>query len=127
MIKRWLGIDGFDLMIQVGITGMIMIIVDSASNGPGSDGAIAAVVAVSLGVLAWRRSRALKRMPAESTGEYQAERVAVLEDRVAELEQGQSRVLELEERLEFTERLLVQVREQAADAARLLPGEGRRS
>jgi membrane protein implicated in regulation of membrane protease activity len=122
MIKRWLGIDGFDLLIQVGITAMIMVIVESASRGPDADGALAAVVAVSLGVLAWRRSRALKNRPPQTSGEYQAERLAMLEDRVAELEQGQSRVLELEERLEFTERMLVQVREQA-DAARLLPGE----
>lgn len=126
MIKRWLGIDGFDLLIQVGITGMVMIIVDSASTGPGSEGAIAAVVACSLGLLAWRRNRALKHMPPQSSGEYQAERLAVLEDRIAELEQGQSRVLELEERLEFTERMLVKVREQA-DAARLMPGESGRS
>lgn len=122
MIKRWLGIDAFDLLIQVGITAMIMIIVETASRGPDSDGALAAVVAVSLGILAWRRNRALKHRPPQTSGEYQAERLAVLEDRVAELEQGQSRVLELEERLEFTERMLVQVREQA-DAARLLPGE----
>lgn len=127
MIKRWLGIDAFDLIIQVGITAMIMIIVDTASRGPDSDGAIAAVVACSLGVLAWRRARALKHRPPETTGEYQGERLAMLEDRVAELEQGQSRMLELEERLEFTERLLVQVREQATDAARLLPGERGRS
>lgn len=121
MIRKFFGIDAFDLMIQVGITGMIMIVVDSASHGPGSDGAIAMVVATSLAVLAWRRNRALKHRPPETTGEYQSERIAVLEDRVAELEHTSSRVLELEERLEFTERMLVQVREQAD--ARLLPGD----
>ncbi len=121
MIKRWIGIDGFDLLVQVGITGMIMIIVDTASHSPDSEGALAAVVACSLGVLAWRRSRALKQRPPETTGDYQAERITTLEDRVAELEQGQSRIFELEERLEFTERLLVQVREQ--NDARVLPGE----
>lgn len=126
MIKRWLGLDGFDLLIQVGITAMVMIIVESAARGPDSDGALAAVVAVSLGILAWRRTRALRNRPPQTSGEYQAERLALLEDRIAELEQGQSRVLELEERLEFAERMLVQAREQA-ESARLLPGEPGRS
>jgi hypothetical protein len=100
---------------------MLMIIVDSASHGP-SDGAIAAVVAVSLGILAWRRSRALRQRPPETTGEVQAVRLAQVEDRLAELEQVQARLLELEERLDFTERLLVRQRE--AEAARLAPGGG---
>ncbi|MFN8651769.1 MAG: hypothetical protein U0133_07685 [Gemmatimonadales bacterium] len=121
MIKRFFGIDGFDVLIQVGITAMIMIVVDSASHGPESDGALAMVVACSMAILAWRRNRALKHRPLETTGEYQSERLAVLEDRVAELEHAGNRVLELEERLEFTERMLVQVREQAD--ARLLPGD----
>jgi C4-dicarboxylate-specific signal transduction histidine kinase len=122
VIKRTLGLDWFDLLIHVGVTGMFMIIVDSASHGPDSEGAIAAVVAVSLGVLAWRRARALRNRPAFTTGEVQADRLAHLEDRVADLEQAQARVLELEERLDFTERLLVRQRDQA-EAGRLAPGE----
>jgi hypothetical protein len=122
VIKRMLGLDWFDLAIHVGITAMIMIIVDSASHGPGEDGAVAAVVAVSLGVLAWRRARALKHRPPETTGEVQAERLAQVEDRLAELEAVQARLLELEERLDFTERLLVRQRE--AEAAKLAPGGG---
>jgi hypothetical protein len=121
VIKRHLGLDWFDLLIHVGITGMFMVIVDSASTGPGSDGAIAAVVAVSMGILAWRRARALRGRPPITTGEVQADRLAQLEDRVADLEQAQGRVLELEERLDFTERLLVRQREQT-EAARLAPG-----
>ena len=31
MMKRWLGIDGFDLVIHTGITAMFMVIVASAS------------------------------------------------------------------------------------------------
>jgi hypothetical protein len=42
----------------------------------------------------------------ESTGEVAALRVEELESRVAELEQGQMRMQELEERLDFAERLL---------------------
>lgn len=41
-----------------------------------------------------------------STGEMAAERVAELEARVSELEAVQARLLELEERVDFAERLL---------------------
>lgn len=119
MIKRAFGLDWFDLAVHVGITAMVMIIVDSASHGPGSEGALAAVVGLSLGLLAWRRSRALKHRPPETTGEVQAERMAIMEDRLAELEQVQGRVMELEERLDFAERLLAQHR----DPARLPAGD----
>jgi hypothetical protein len=115
--RRHLGIDGIDFLIHAGITAMLMVIADSASTGPGSDGAIAGVVAVSLGLLAWRRSRALKRIGTD-TGEVQFDRMNELENRVAELEIQQGRVLELEERLDFTERLLTQQR----DAVRQLGG-----
>lgn len=121
MIKRAFGLDWFDLAVHIGITAMVMIIVDSASHGPGSEGALAAVVGLSMGLLAWRRSRALRSRPAETTGEVQAERMAAVEDRLADLEQMQARVLELEERLDFTERLLVRQKEQ--EAARLAPGD----
>ncbi len=46
-------------------------------------------------------------------------RVAQLEQRVAELEAGQARVAELEERMDFAERLLAR-----PDAAVRLPGGG---
>ncbi len=121
MIKRPFGLDWFDLAIHIGITGMIMIVVDSASVGPAKDGPLAAIVGLSMGVLAWRRNRALKNRPPETTGEIQLDRMNQLEDRMAELEQMQNRVMELEERLDFTERLLVRQREQ--EDARLLPGE----
>src|SRR5262249_12914383 len=104
-----------------GITGMVMIMVGTASRGPDADGAIAAVVGLSLGILAWRRHRAMKNRPPETTGEIQAERIAILEDRLADLEQIQAPVFELEERLDFTERLLVRQRDQ--EAARLAPGD----
>jgi hypothetical protein len=41
-----------------------------------------------------------------TTGEMTAERVGELEARIAELEASQGRLLELEERVEFAERLL---------------------
>jgi hypothetical protein len=42
----------------------------------------------------------------------EAERIFALEDRVAELEGQQGRMLELEERLDFAERMLTRQREQ---------------
>jgi hypothetical protein len=118
MIKRAIGLDWFDLLIHAGVTMTVMVMVLSSVKGPDGDGAVAAVVGISLGVLAWRRSRAMRNRPPETTGEVQAERMAILEDRLAELEQVHARVMELEERLDFTERLLAQQR----DPARLPAG-----
>ncbi len=109
-LKRYLGLDGFDLMIQVGITGMLMVVASSAATGGHDEVPIALIVAASLGLLAWRRNRALKRMGPE-TGEVHLDRIQDLESRIAELEMEHGRVLELEERLDFTERMLTQQRE----------------
>jgi len=43
-----------------------------------------------------------------TTGEMEAERIAELEQRVADLEAGQAHVADLAERLDFAERLLAQ-------------------
>jgi hypothetical protein len=118
-LKSTLGLDWFDLAIHVGVTITLMIVADSASTGPGNEGVISMVVATSLVVLAWRRARAIRKGVVTGSGEYQAERVVDLEHRVADLEAQQGRMIDLEERLDFTERLLTQQRER--DAARL-PG-----
>ncbi len=107
MIKRYLGLDGFDLLIHVGITAMLMVVAATAANGPDDAALIAMVVAASLGLLAWRRTRALRQMGTD-TGEERLDRLHELEHRIAELEIERGRVLELEERLDFTERLLTQ-------------------
>jgi membrane protein implicated in regulation of membrane protease activity len=109
MIKRWLGLDAFDTIIHVGVTVALMVVVDSASMGPQSDGVMALVVAASLVALAYRRTRAMRRSMAQDQGDR--ERVQELEARVADLEAGQSRMLELEERVDFAERMLSQQRE----------------
>lgn len=119
-LKSRIGLDWFDLAIQAGITGMLMIVADSATSGSGSDALISLVVATSLLVLAWRRARAIRLGVAQGSGEVQRDRLAELEHRVAELESEQARVLELEERLDFAERLLTQQRER--DAERLPAG-----
>jgi hypothetical protein len=110
MIKKWLGLDLFDLIVHVGVTLALMVVVDTASIGPDSEGVMALVVAGSLIALAYRRHRALRRM-ADTPADV--DRVHELEMRVADLEAGQSRMLELEERVDFAERLLSQQREPA--------------
>ncbi len=107
--KRTVGLDWFDLLIHIGITGMLMVVVDSASHGE-SDGAIAAVVAMSMGLLAWRRNRALRQLGPDEAAPGEG-RLQELEQRVAELELERGRLLELEERVDFAERMLTQQRE----------------
>lgn len=110
--RRHIGVDFVDTLIHVGVTFMVMII--AAEAGPGSEEVtISLVVAVSLVVFAWRRKIALRNLPVESTGERSAVRLEDLEARMADLEQANVRVAELEERLDFAERLLAQRSEPA--------------
>jgi hypothetical protein len=87
-----------------------MVVASSAATGGHDEVPLAIVVASSLGLLAWRRHRGLTRMGSE-TGEVHLDRLHELENRVAELEIRQEQMLELEERLDFAERLLTQQRE----------------
>lgn len=116
MIKRYLGLDLFDLVIQFGATVALGVVAGSMA-APHEEVGIALVVAASFGLLAWRRARALREQATTAVGG--SDRIAELEQRVAELEYGQSRMLELEERMDFNERLLVRQR----DEARLAPGD----
>jgi hypothetical protein len=112
MIKRWLGIDGIDFLIQAAITICVAIIVSEMSS-PNDEILVSATFAASFGVLGYRRHWARKRgdldKPAAApSGEY----VAELEHRLAEIEAAQQRIYELEERVDFAERLLSQQRGQ---------------
>jgi len=122
-LKSSLGLDWFDLLIHVGITMMLMVVAATAATGGHEEVGISLVVAGSLGLLAWRRQRAVRRGLTAASGEYQADRMVELEHRVAQLEADQGRGVELEERLDFAERLLTQQRER--EAGRLPLGEGR--
>ncbi len=98
-LKSRFGLDGFDLFVHLVVTACIFF----AMAVSGAEEELFGVVAVSLIVLAIRRRQALRRgiEPAEADA-----RIEFLEQRVAELEAGHERMMELEERLDFAERLL---------------------
>ena len=103
--REHIGLDGFDLLIHAGVTSAFIGFV-AMSNGP--EELMPVATGVSLLVLALRRHVALRtrRQVGLSSGEMAAERLAGLEQRMEELEAEQARVAELEERLDFAERLL---------------------
>jgi hypothetical protein len=115
-IRRTVGLDGVDLVIQVGVTFFLMVMAGSSGAGPDEGVLIAGVGAISMVVLGVRRHLALKRGPqaaiGEITGEVLHDRIADLDARLAELDAVNYRVHELEERLDFAERLLAQAREE---------------
>lgn len=106
-LKKNLGLDWFDVLIQFGVTCMLMVWVDM-TRGPQE--MFPVITGASLIVLGVRRSLALRSAARVglTTGEMEAERIAELEHRVADLEAGQAQVADLAERLDFAERLLAQ-------------------
>ncbi len=103
MIKRWFGLDVLDLIIHLGVTFSLMGFV-SVSHGP--EEIMPLIFATSLVVLGIRRKLALRGKTDSISGEYTADRMTEIEDRLRELEAVQDRVLELEERVDFAERML---------------------
>lgn len=107
-IKRIFGLDAVDILIHVGVTFFLMVMLDEKSpNGEG----VAIIGAVSTVVFGVRRYFGLKHLPPATMGEIAEERMAELEARVGEMDLLHDRVQELEERLDFAERLLAQARE----------------
>lgn len=111
-VRKHLGVDFFDLAIQVVLTGLAMGFVGTVGpNGRATDGLMFVVAGASISLFAWRRQRGLAQLAADpsvglTTGQMAATRIEELESRVAELEATEARLLELEERLDFTERML---------------------
>ena len=110
LIKRTFGLDGVEILIHAGVTFCLMALADMAQSSGNGEG-VAIVGAVSLVVFGIRRQWALKHLPPVTTGDLAAERVADLDARLHEMDQLQFRVQDLEERLDFAERLLAQARE----------------
>ncbi len=118
MTFKIVGLDWFDFVVHGIVTIAGGVALDALLGGRATDVAIGVWLAASAIVLGYRRKRALaveEAAPVDST------RLNLLEDRVAELEAQQGRVYELEERLDFTERMLTQQRER--ESARL-PAHG---
>jgi hypothetical protein len=113
-IKSTFGLDGVELGIHVLVTAIVLGFT-ATFNRPDEARSFAALTLVgSLVLLSIRRSLALRRVETKglTTGEMAAERLAEMEERIAELEAGQARMAELEERLDFAERLLARPPEQ---------------
>ncbi len=113
MSYKILGLDWFDVLVHAAVTMALGVGVDSMFHPPSGDFAMGVLLAGSLGVLGWRRKRALAA-GAEPTDSGRWDAVAA---RMGELDHLEQRVMELEERLDFTERMLAQARDK--DPARL--------
>ena len=118
-IKSTFGLDGIDLGIHVLVTAIVLGFT-ATFNRPDEALFFFSGTAVSSLVLLSIRRRLALRKAGLTTGEMAAERLAEMEERIAELEAGQARMAELEERLDFAERLLAQP---AAERRVLSPGE----
>jgi Tfp pilus assembly protein PilO len=109
--KRQFGLHPVDMAVHFVIGGFIAgALADAAHNDVPS---LLAVAAMFL-AYAWRRQRAIDRLPPASGGMTSGEvRLTELDAQAEELHEMRSRMAELEERLDFAERMLAQQREPA--------------
>ena len=110
--KRSFGVDVFDTIVHVGITFALMVLVEAKAQQAEPVTATAIVSAVLFSI---RRYFALKKM--RQSGELSGETTTGVhlkldtEARLQDLEALYGRVAELEERLDFAERLLAKQEE----------------
>ncbi len=106
---RIVGMDWFEVAVHVGVTFLACVAADSLLGGLDGEVGISLIAGSSLILLAIRRRKALAELPDSPASRARLEE---LEERLVELDQVHDRVAELEERLDFAERLLGQQREQ---------------
>ena len=116
-IRRVFGIDAFDIAIQAVITGVLLFWVTEVNRRQDAIVFNSIIAVTSLVVLAVRRRLALNKTERQLGGQLDAERMFELEQRVAELELDRARVAELEERLDFAERLLATSKDSVRELA----------
>ena len=123
-IKSTFGLDGIELGIHVLVTAIVLGFTATFNRPDEALFFFAGTAVSSLVLLSIRRRLALRKGETRglTTGEMAAERLAEMEERIAELEAGQARMAELEERLDFAERLLARP---PAEQRVLTPGEPR--
>jgi len=108
--KRTFGLHPVDFIIHFVAGGFLVgALADVAHN----DSIAMLTTAVLLGSYAWRRQRAIAMLPAGGGMTSGEVRFAELEAQGEELHEVRTRMAELEERLDFAERLLAQQRDPA--------------
>jgi hypothetical protein len=110
-MNRRIGLDWFDVGIHAFVT-ICLAVAMGEMSGSADEVVIPLVFGSSAVVFAIRRRLALRRLPpAISTGEVEAARLDEVEQRLAEVDLLEARIAELENRVEFSERLLAQHRD----------------
>jgi len=110
-VNRRIGLDWFDVGVHAFVTICLAIALGEAS-GSNEDVVIPLVFGSSAVVFAIRRRLALRHVPpAITNGEVEAARLDEVEQRMAGVDLLEARLAELENRVEFSERLLAQQRE----------------
>jgi hypothetical protein len=109
-MKDRLGLDWPAIVVHAFVTILTAVAMAEAVGSAGNrdDVVIPLTLAAGTVLFEWRRRRALAAQPPVglTTGEVQEERLDEMEAHLAELDLLHTRVAELEERLDFSERLL---------------------
>ena len=117
-VRRTFGLDAFNLVLHAAVTGILLFWIGAENSRSDAIVLGSGLSVASLVVLGIRRQLALRKAEREELPrEFEAVRIAELEQRVAELEDDRRRIAELEERLDFTERMLAKTREPARELA----------
>ena len=106
--RRWFGLHPVDMAVHFVVGSLIAgALSDAAHNDVPAICAVAAMFAA----YAWRRQRAIARLPAGGGMTSGEVRLAELDAQAEELHEVRTRMAELEERLDFAERMLARQRE----------------